>query len=109
MCRSSDLASALVKWRPKNGLPVLKGTFRSGPVATISGYRGQIRRIVAERGLDPLPEMTRSGMKYPGRERGDVDDEDEDTNNLHENVQVNRREGKRRSRRPDFFGSPSRG
>lgn len=57
--KSSELGNAFGRWRKKQGLPQLRG---SGNVATISAAKGQVRRIVSDRGLAPLPEMTRSGM-----------------------------------------------
>lgn len=85
-------------------MPALKG---SGAVATISAAKTQVRRVVSERGWDPLPEMTRSGkLVRPGDEGGggDKDASSSSTSNNEQQQTTPRREGKRRSRPPDRLG-----
>jgi hypothetical protein len=103
--RTGDLAEALVKWRAKEKMPALKGT---GAVATISGAKGQIRRIISERGWDPLPEMKRYGIVSPGGGGDDANDDGGDDNkgaSSRTNEHTPRREGKRNSRPPNRFAS----
>lgn len=49
--RTTDLSSAFVDWRAKNNMSVLKGL---GAIASVSGWKAQIRKIARERGLDDL-------------------------------------------------------
>ena len=111
--RSSDIAATYGKWRAKNKLPALRG---SGNVATISGEKAKIRQIIENRGEEPLPEMKRGGMVYPGRQsapqprqngRGARSSAAPTAGIEAQPLPETKRAGnKRASRRPDFFASP---
>ena len=80
-------------------MPALKG---SGAVATISSNKGHIRRIISTRGLDPLPEMTRTGLSCPGDDNANDGSDDSDST-AQENEQTPGRDGRRSIRKPDYF------
>ena len=98
----------------KNKLPVLRG---SGNVATISGEKAKIRQILENRGEEPLPEMKRGGMIYPGRQPAPQPRQNgraaargraaPTTVSEAQPLPETKRAGNKRAiRRPDFFASP---
>ena len=56
--RSSDLASAFINWRKRQGMAELKG---SGPIATVSGWKSIVRRAVDEANTTGLLDERGSG------------------------------------------------
>ena len=56
--RTTDLSSAFVEYREKHGMSVLKGL---GAIASVSGWKAQIRKIAKERGMEELANMAPPG------------------------------------------------
>jgi hypothetical protein len=57
--RTTDLSSAFVEWRATKGMTVLKGL---GAIASVSGWKAQVRRLAKERGLEELAQAAPSGV-----------------------------------------------
>ena len=64
--RTTDLSSAFVEWRAKNNMTVLKGL---GAIASVSGWKAQIRKMAKERGLDELAAAGPGGSTSPPKAR----------------------------------------
>ena len=56
--RTTDLSSAFVEWRAKHEMSVLKGL---GAIASVSGWKAQVRKIARDRGLHDLALMAPGG------------------------------------------------
>ena len=70
--RTTDLSNAFVEWRAANDMPVLKGL---GAIASVSGWKAQVRKIAKERGMEELALMVPEGSASytPGKKRKSKD------------------------------------
>ncbi|CAB9516665.1 expressed unknown protein [Seminavis robusta] len=56
--RTTDLSAAFVEWRAKHNMSVLKGL---GAIASVSGWKAQVRKMAKERGLEELAQAGPGG------------------------------------------------
>lgn len=61
--RTTDLSAAFVNWRAEHDMTVLKGL---GAIASVSGWKAQVRKVARERGLIELAEMGPAGTTPSG-------------------------------------------